>query len=94
MSDLQVTVPPTPPLPEMLAVLDPVDPLALESVFPTPGRNDPCWCGSGEKYKRCCLVVDQEAWRFVMLRTRQADAACAMLRAIPSCRPLFDPEPR
>jgi SEC-C motif-containing protein len=20
----------------------------------TPGRNDPCWCGSGEKYKRCC----------------------------------------
>jgi len=21
-----------------------------------PGRNDPCWCGSGQKYKRCCLV--------------------------------------
>ncbi|UCB53650.1 MAG: SEC-C domain-containing protein [Candidatus Zixiibacteriota bacterium] len=20
-----------------------------------PGRNDPCPCGSGEKYKRCCL---------------------------------------
>lgn len=19
-----------------------------------PGRNDPCWCGSGEKYKKCC----------------------------------------
>jgi uncharacterized protein YecA (UPF0149 family) len=19
-----------------------------------PGRNDPCWCGSGSKYKRCC----------------------------------------
>jgi tetratricopeptide (TPR) repeat protein len=19
-----------------------------------PGRNDPCWCGSGTKYKRCC----------------------------------------
>lgn len=18
-----------------------------------PGRNDPCWCGSGRKYKRC-----------------------------------------
>jgi uncharacterized protein YchJ len=18
------------------------------------GRNDPCWCGSGQKYKRCC----------------------------------------
>jgi uncharacterized protein YecA (UPF0149 family) len=19
-----------------------------------PGRNDPCWSGSGRKYKRCC----------------------------------------
>jgi uncharacterized protein YecA (UPF0149 family) len=19
------------------------------------GRNDPCFCGSGKKYKRCCL---------------------------------------
>ncbi len=22
---------------------------------PEPGRNDPCWCGSGQKYKKCCL---------------------------------------
>jgi uncharacterized protein len=21
---------------------------------PTPGRNDPCPCGSGKKYKKCC----------------------------------------
>lgn len=21
-----------------------------------PGRNDPCWCGSGRKYKKCCGV--------------------------------------
>jgi preprotein translocase subunit SecA len=20
------------------------------------GRNDPCWCGSGRKYKKCCGV--------------------------------------
>jgi hypothetical protein len=20
-----------------------------------PGRNEPCWCGSGDKYKKCCL---------------------------------------
>ncbi len=20
---------------------------------PKPGRNDPCWCGSGKKYKKC-----------------------------------------
>jgi hypothetical protein len=22
----------------------------------TPGRNDPCPCGSGRKYKHCCLA--------------------------------------
>ena len=26
-----------------------------------PGRNDPCRCGSGLKYKRCCLAADREA---------------------------------
>ena len=25
------------------------------------GRNDPCPCGSGKKYKKCCLAKDQEA---------------------------------
>ncbi len=27
--------------------------------LPVPGRNDPCICGSGEKYKRCCLRLAQ-----------------------------------
>lgn len=26
-----------------------------ERVTPEPGRNDPCPCGSGKKYKKCCL---------------------------------------
>jgi uncharacterized protein YecA (UPF0149 family) len=21
-----------------------------------PGRNQPCWCGSGRKYKKCCTA--------------------------------------
>jgi methionyl aminopeptidase len=25
-----------------------------------PGRNDPCYCGSGEKYKKCHMKIDQE----------------------------------
>jgi SEC-C motif len=25
-----------------------------------PGRNDPCHCGSGKKYKRCCMAKDQD----------------------------------
>jgi hypothetical protein len=24
-----------------------------------PGRNEPCWCGSGQKYKRCHLEADR-----------------------------------
>ncbi|MCY0885489.1 MAG: preprotein translocase subunit SecA [Firmicutes bacterium] len=24
-----------------------------------PGRNDPCWCGSGKKYKRCHGAIEQ-----------------------------------
>jgi hypothetical protein len=26
-----------------------------------PGRNQPCWCGSGLKYKRCCATVTTTA---------------------------------
>lgn len=25
------------------------------------GRNDPCPCGSGKKYKKCCMLKDQQA---------------------------------
>lgn len=28
-----------------------------------PGRNDPCWCGSGKKYKKCHLAADEESKR-------------------------------
>jgi hypothetical protein len=28
-----------------------------------PGRNEPCHCGSGKKYKQCCLVKDEAAAR-------------------------------
>ncbi len=34
------------------------------------GRNDPCPCGSGKKYKKCCLAGDQAA----SLRQTAADA--------------------
>lgn len=27
----------------------------------SPGRNDPCYCGSGKKYKKCCLSKDERA---------------------------------
>lgn len=30
-------------------------PAPVKSVAPKVGRNDPCPCGSGKKYKHCCL---------------------------------------
>jgi SEC-C motif len=30
-------------------------PVSLRAPVGRPGRNDPCPCGSGRKYKRCCL---------------------------------------
>lgn len=37
---------------------------ALQKIKPAAGRkigrNEPCHCGSGKKYKKCCLVKDEE----------------------------------
>jgi hypothetical protein len=41
-----------------------------------PGRNDPCHCGSGKKYKRCCLAA-REAEEAAMRRTTQETAEAA-----------------
>ena len=27
--------------------------------LPVPGRNDPCWCGSGRTYKKCHYAFDE-----------------------------------
>jgi hypothetical protein len=32
--------------------------------IPKPGRNEPCWCGSGRKYKKCHLEADLRKKRF------------------------------
>jgi uncharacterized protein YecA (UPF0149 family) len=36
---------------QLLANTKPVDPIESDAA---PGRNDPCPCGSGKKYKKCC----------------------------------------
>lgn len=33
------------------------------------GRNEPCHCGSGKKYKKCCLEKDREKQRNVRVAT-------------------------
>ncbi len=42
---------------------------AVEPV-PKLGRNEPCWCGSGKKYKRCHLEEDDRK------RAKHGRAAC------------------
>jgi preprotein translocase subunit SecA len=29
------------------------EPKTIKREGPKVGRNDPCWCGSGKKYKKC-----------------------------------------
>ncbi len=36
---------------ELLEKTEKVEPIKAEAA---PGRNDPCPCGSGKKYKKCC----------------------------------------
>jgi hypothetical protein len=38
-----------------------------------PGRNEPCYCGSGRKYKQCHLDKDEAAARAA--RAKEAEAA-------------------
>ena len=33
----------------------------IRNIGPKLGRNDPCWCGSGKKYKKCHLGKDERA---------------------------------
>jgi hypothetical protein len=44
-----------------------------------PGRDDPCPCGSGNKYKKCCLAKEEAAEReeLAKLEARRAESAAA-----------------
>jgi hypothetical protein len=43
------------PLPRVTAIAP-----RAESWERKPNRNDPCWCGSGKKYKHCHMAADQK----------------------------------
>jgi tetratricopeptide (TPR) repeat protein len=49
---------------ESLVAQQPVAHVDVSGVVPAmarPRRNEPCHCGSGQKYKRCCLAKDESA---------------------------------
>jgi len=41
------------------------------------GRNDPCPCGSGKKYKQCCLAKDEAKERAARAKAAAEAAAAA-----------------
>lgn len=56
-----------------------------------PGRNDPCHCGSGKKYKSCCLAKDEAAERAA--RAKAAETAAAEAAKEPAAPPPPPPKP-
>ena len=54
------------------------------------GRNDPCHCGSGRKYKKCCLAKDEKARQAAspgLTAELEQDPATAKGRAAPEPKP-------
>ncbi|MEX2568810.1 MAG: SEC-C metal-binding domain-containing protein [Cyclobacteriaceae bacterium] len=63
------------------------------------GRNEPCHCGSGKKYKKCCLVKDEAQWRAspsqLDISAEQDDSLATGMNLVPPSHPDFltDPQP-
>ena len=49
-----------------------------------PGRNEPCTCGSGRKYKHCCLEKDKAEAAAVRARAAAEAAAEPADTAVPA----------
>jgi tetratricopeptide (TPR) repeat protein len=56
--------------------------------MPKTGRNEPCPCGSGKKYKRCCLPKDQVA-EHSSLATKRAEPATTQAKDRARLRDLY-----
>lgn len=58
-----------------------------------PGRNDPCHCGSGRKYKQCCLEKDEAAARAARAKA-EAEAPVEAPTDAPGEAPVHPRPPR
>lgn len=60
---------------------------------PKPGRNESCPCGSGLKYKRCCLNPQVKALRLEVIRYRTiAHMALTQLQGMTAAAALHVPK--
>lgn len=55
------------------------------------GRNDPCPCGSGKKYKKCCLSKDEEARRQAARQEQEAPPVVRQEQEVSPRSPLRQP---
>jgi hypothetical protein len=58
-----------------------------------PGRNDPCWCGSGKKDKRCHLAADEAAEHARIAEHNAARAEVLPPAGAPMGLPVLPPLP-
>lgn len=42
------------------------------------GRNEPCHCGSGKKYKKCCMNKDQEQKKLFMESMKRVNVSAGL----------------
>src|SRR5438094_9940571 len=49
-----------------------------------PGRNEPCHCGSGRKYKHCCLEKDEKAAGAARAKAAAEEGAAPAAEATPT----------
>jgi hypothetical protein len=61
--------------------------MTATSTSARPGRNDPCPCGSGRKYKQCCLEKDEAAIRDALAKAAALSPEPAPDVPAPRARP-------
>ena len=59
-----------------------------------PGRNEPCHCGSGRKYKHCCLAKDEKKAAAARAKAAKAEAATPPAEEAAPAAPLRPPKPK
>ena len=59
--------------------------------MPLVGRNHPCPCGSGKKYKMCCLAKDEAPLQEALRAAREAKHAAAVATRSSGYQLLPDP---
>ena len=64
------------------------------SIDERPGRNEPCHCGSGRKYKQCHLDKDEAILRAARAKEAAAATPAAEAPAVPAPAPTGPAAPK